>query len=771
MTPSEGERGGAVRVMITVGAGKANPLGRRLPLESNGCVADALARALDALPAEGEGWWSPFVWGENRRATAAFEEAAGIGIDIDYYDAEGMHARVPPEKAAALEAALGEAMLGNVYYRTPRGARLVFVFAVPERHVEIVKAAALGACALVEKMLGEAGLLADRGGFQVDRAASGGDLARMFYTPRAIVNGERRAAEVLVLRGEPYSAEWLAAQGPELPAPPEDCAPPPLPRSPAPPSAPAATFAEAAEAWNRDHPGGWLKSGGTCPACGHKEDFGRLPDNPERWACFSANHERDSGAVGRPGPMGKCWTGDALDLEAHRRGVSRRDVLQQDGFLTLLPRAKVAYLAASLATVLAAVRKWPEPMAPQAFHGLAGGFVRTVEQYSEADPQALLGQFLVAFGSAVGRGPHFCVESTPHRANLFLLLVGRSSVGAKGTSWDHVERIFTLADPGWAKGATGEEERLAIGLLSSGEGLIYPIRDETYEYDKKQRAKVLSDPGVGDKRLCVLQTEFAGALRVLERDGNTLGTVIKQAWDGKKMRVLTKTSRVAASNPHVSIVGHIVEEELHRYLNATDAAGGLANRFLPCCSQRARSLPDGARLPDEVGEHLGQKIFAALVQARKIGEMGRDDAARRLWHEVYEGLRERPPGMFGTVTGRGAAYVLRLSMIYALLDGSAVIQEPHLRAALAGWRYCEDSARYLFGESLGDPTADPILRALRANPEGVPRTGLRDLFSRHRPGEVERALALLLERGLARFERRDTGGRPEERWFAVGRSA
>jgi hypothetical protein len=36
-------------------------------------------------------------------------------------------------------------------------------------------------------------------------------------------------------------------------------------------------------------------------------------------------------------------------------------------------------------------------------------------------------------------------------------------------------------------------------------------------------------------------------------------------------------------------------------------------------------------------------------------------------------------------TGRAEAQVLRLSMIYALLDNTATIAEVHLRAALALW--------------------------------------------------------------------------------------
>ena len=46
--------------------------------------------------------------------------------------------------------------------------------------------------------------------------------------------------------------------------------------------------------------------------------------------------------------------------------------------------------------------------------------------------------------------------------------------------------------------------------------------------------------------------------------------------------------------------------------------------------------------------------------------------------------------------------VVDTSVIYALLDQSLEIRWPHLKAALAVWRYCEQSARWLFGDQMAD---------------------------------------------------------------------
>ena len=98
------------------------------------------------------------------------------------------------------------------------------------------------------------------------------------------------------------------------------------------------------------------------------------------------------------------------------------------------------------------------------FHGLAGDIVRLIAPHTEADPVALLVQLLAAFGSALGRTAYFTAEADRHFANLFIVLVGVSSKGRKGTSWGHIRRLMQLAEPNW------EMNCLQSGL-SSGEGL------------------------------------------------------------------------------------------------------------------------------------------------------------------------------------------------------------------------------------------------------------------------------------------------------------
>ena len=110
----------------------------------------------------------------------------------------------------------------------------------------------------------------------------------------------------------------------------------------------------------------------------------------------------------------------------------------------------------------------------------------------------------------------------------------------------------------------------------------------------------------------------------------------------------------------------------------------------------------------------------------------------------------------------------RLALVYAVLDCSPVVIRDHLEGALEVWRYCEESATWIFGDATGDATADEILRTLRCSPDGLTLTEVGDLFARHkRAGEIERSLGVLLAANLARSEKHETAGRPITRWYAL----
>jgi hypothetical protein len=410
---------------------------------------------------------------------------------------------------------------------------------------------------------------------------------------------------------------------------------------------------------------------------------------------------------------------------------------------------------------------WPDPPADAAFHGLAGDFVRAIEPHTEADPVALLLSFLVALGNVVERAAHFIADGAKHYTNLFCVLVGTTSKSRKGTSWAQTLRPFQVVDEEWAR------DRVQHGL-SSGEGLIWGVRDQIERLepirDKKRIVDyqtVIEDQGVEDKRLLVAETEFAMTLRVMGRDGNTLSAIVRNAWDTGNLRVLTKNQPAKSTGAHVSIIGHITKDECLRYFDRTEVANGFGNRFIWACVRRSKLLPEGGRIHEVDFGPLVQRLSAAKEFACATSEMTRDETARSLWYGVYPVLAEGQPGLLGAILARAEAQVMRLACVYALLDLSQTVRCEHLEAALAVWKYCEDSARFIFGDALGDPLADEILRILRGMEGGMTRTEISNCFGRNREArEITRALERLIEHGLARCEKEGGApGRPIERWF------
>ncbi len=394
-----------------------------------------------------------------------------------------------------------------------------------------------------------------------------------------------------------------------------------------------------------------------------------------------------------------------------------------------------------------------------ALYGLPGDLVRAIDPHTEAHSAAVLVNSLVYFGVAVGSAPYALVGSKRHTLNINAVHVGDTSKGRKGTSMAEVDALFGLVDPPW-------HDARILGGLSSGEGLIYNVRDAS---DKKDKEGAPIDSGVCDKRLLVIEEEFASVLKVAVREGNILSPVIRQAWDSGNLRNLTKNSPLHATGAHIGAIGHITQSELRRYLTETESGNGFANRFLWICTRRSKLLPDGGGIPSS--KALEKDLHTALTFGRGLTQpLVRDEEARAIWHTVYGALSDGKPGLVGAVTSRAEAQVLRLSLIYAVMDQSPIVRAEHLTAALALWDYCEASACFIFGRLAGDPVADRILAALHdADDKGLTTTDISELFKGKMPATRLHAALNDLESGqvITREKKDSEGGRPATRYFSA----
>jgi hypothetical protein len=377
--------------------------------------------------------------------------------------------------------------------------------------------------------------------------------------------------------------------------------------------------------------------------------------------------------------------------------------------------------------------------------------------HTEAHTAAILLQLLAVFGNVVGPGPHCMVGATRHGLNLFVVLVGESSKGRKGTSWNQIARLFSEVDRPWL------DTRVTTARLTPS-GLVYSLRDQESPPDRPPDRP-------NDRRLLALSEEFASILQSLRRSSGQLSPLLRSAWDNGHLRTIDRHRPVQATGVHFSLIAHITQRDLEQHLPPTEAHNGFANRCLWTFVQRRQCLPEGGNLGPEQLSGIARELRRALDWAAGEKEIlfRRDHAARELWNDCYPALSQARPGLYGAATSRAEAQVLRLSAIYAALDCSPIVALPHLQAALAVWEYCAAGAPLLFGTSTGNHTLDRIKQAIDdAAPNGLTKTQISTLFhGRLDCDTIDAALEQLMSlRAVGRYTE-PTRGRPTTLWSVI----
>lgn len=403
-----------------------------------------------------------------------------------------------------------------------------------------------------------------------------------------------------------------------------------------------------------------------------------------------------------------------------------------------------------------------------AYHGLAGEFLDALHGKTEAHPAALLVTLLAGVGNmigdpaAMGGHPVYDVQNTEHGPRIFAVFVGTTSQGAKGLSIGTPMAILQTLDPTWF------DERVQTGL-STGEGLIYAIRDG----DNLNPSDARHDPGVSDKRLFFELQEFGRLLAVKERQNNTLSGVLREAWDGDRpLGNLTKHIPMKASRPYVSGVAHVTPEELTSGLTAIDQANGFANRFLWIYTYRVMSVPNPVKFPLTHPVVKGLRDVLAWTKTLDDYHMGWTEAGKAAWESVYEDLLQVPGGFMGAMMGRARPQVIRLAMIYALLDRTLLIGPEHLAAALAVWDYSKASLGVIYRSPTGNPHADKILDYLKVHGSILRNHAYDSLFRKGkdaRADDLDEAVQILVSRfGVVVTKEKGSGHKPAERWTLPG---
>lgn len=347
-------------------------------------------------------------------------------------------------------------------------------------------------------------------------------------------------------------------------------------------------------------------------------------------------------------------------------------------------------------------RNAPRPD-PACLYGLVGDVAQAGSNNTEANPFAIAAAMLAYLGAAVGRGPFMPIGDDWNHARLFMVHVGRSSRGRKGTAKKLIYRINNAV-------RTLDEylvPQLHRGGLSTREGLALMIHDG-YKDGKNEV------PAIEDKRLLVVESEFANILHQSKRDGNTLSAALRDAWDGTSIRPAVKTCRVWASDPHIGIIGDVTPSELRELMHARELTNGFANRFIFFWAEGDKVLPFPQYTPKDVVEALADRVALVLRFAgadrhvdKDVMRMEFSTEAASLYARLYRGeLRDRSAGEnIAGLLDRRAPVLLRLAMLFALTDQTSVIAVDHINAAMAWVRYWVESVKFIFQSAVDEAGA------------------------------------------------------------------
>lgn len=395
-------------------------------------------------------------------------------------------------------------------------------------------------------------------------------------------------------------------------------------------------------------------------------------------------------------------------------------------------------------------------LVPEARHGLVGHYLDLLDGQTEAGLAAVGALVLVHLGTLIGR--RAAARIGPHRqhANLYALVIGESSTGAKGSAEDAAERLTDRVDPSFFL-------RHAMGGFGSGEALVDAIRDTK------------SDEEPNEKRRVINESEFSAVLRVARREASILSEIVRQGYDYKPIRHRTKTyGTVVSTGHHLAIVGSITPAELYACSSTLDVENGWLNRFLFVHAEMQRVLPFGGTIDDPelrlIAAHIAdalatleQKSSKAVLSTVEY-EIVEGSPTGDVWAPWYRKVRTGSgTGRVAALTKRQHVMAARLALIFAVLDRAVAITPDHLHAAMAWTDYSVAGVERYFGQSAGGQ-AGKLLDAIRKSmPDGLGVREQHAVFGRHlKADELALARAELEDARLIVTFARATGGRPGE---------
>jgi hypothetical protein len=332
---------------------------------------------------------------------------------------------------------------------------------------------------------------------------------------------------------------------------------------------------------------------------------------------------------------------------------------------------------------------FPDPPAAIAFEGLCGDVVASLAAQTDASEAGLLATFLTMAGGVLAVRGYYHGD---HPSGVMTTLVGNSSTGRKGTTtvavWDAL-----------LSGMGAQYEQRFDGL-NSGEGLVFALQE--------------MQKGGAHAHAIMVEEEFSRILTVTRREGSTLDSQLRVAFDARPLQVRT---RAKAANLRVDVpyclaaLCGITPKELKSLLTQVSLSNGSANRWLWVPVERREVHASGTsayQLPYEVAQELRAAHEAAAPGGARVATSGAAAEILNAYGEFLTGLE----GTAGDLSRRFNVIAFRLALTHAALERSWTVEQRHVDRSIALTEYARSGLYWVFGSSTGAAGADHLARRL-----------------------------------------------------------
>lgn len=348
---------------------------------------------------------------------------------------------------------------------------------------------------------------------------------------------------------------------------------------------------------------------------------------------------------------------------------------------------------------------FPEPPAGEAFQGLAGSVVDQMTDFTDASPAGMLTSLLTMWSGVFGAD--FTLYNERQPSNLFMVLVGATAMGRKGTAtrltW---QTLMDVLQPGGPNAAGVSLWDARWDGMASGQGFL----------------RHMSTAAV--KRGVAVEEEFENVIRLSRSSkdyASILATTLQKGFDGSLIQSVTVAKTVTVAPPYfVSILGNITGEVLREVLPPTMVTGGFANRvgWVPVRATGVTPPRMGDRLElMPATEEALQKAMQARLAGTFIPPTVGPKAQARV-SEYFEWLQTQDP-RFARFTPRLHVIAARIAFVHAMLDRSKTVTPDLIDRGIALTEYTRSSLPWVFSGESGDEDLDLLMDMIRAKPEGL----------------------------------------------------